>query len=348
MFSRAFVTNSEEDSFFVTNEGINNNTTTYFHYTSLEGALGIFDGIKDENNKKYLTLFATHLFYLNDELEFKYGMDKALTPIKKAIEKNGQNESIKSVLSFYEKIFSNSDSKISTQYLDILCEDSDKAPVTYPNIFELSFCSDGNLLSQWKYYGKNSGIAFEFDLDNCEYRGNIINGTASNIWNNVYPNEIIYDNTKQQQEMNKIFDATINNHYDAEKMIMKALVKVSFMKSGYFQEEKEYRLLFPLMYNPCEASECEALRKIQYRTVDGIIKPYLKINIIHKIDTLPFKSIIIGPGKNQDLLYSAFVSMVQSKMDIERPRLVKTENDNFDGLEINGVKVLKSMIPFRG
>ena len=41
------------------------------------------------------------------------------------------------------------------------------------NIFAVCFCGEEDLLSQWKYYGKNSGIAIEFDFNNnnpCRYK----------------------------------------------------------------------------------------------------------------------------------------------------------------------------------
>ena len=38
------------------------------------------------------------------------------------------------------------------------------------NIYLISFCGEGDLLSQWKWYGKNSGIAICFNLDQLKYK----------------------------------------------------------------------------------------------------------------------------------------------------------------------------------
>lgn len=357
--NKAFTTDNNERWFDLWNENITISTDiNYYHYTSLDSALKILDKISELENKKdrdfyYITLFATHLFYLNDGEELQRGLDKVISTIQKKLKEMSLNNDVKKCFEFYEKILNNKNS-ILAKYAEIMCNDDSQyknRTIYYPNMFELSFCAEGNLLSQWKYYGKDSGIAIEFDLNNCLYRGNIVNGDAGKIWGEDRPVKIKYNDDEQIKIISGIFEQNIRNDYDAQGAIMNAIIEASYMKNYGFIEEKEYRLLFPLVYNAKKHNETDALKLIKYRVSEGIIKPYIKIDIRHKSDIYPIKSITVGPGQNQELIFNAMLNYIQSnftKKLVKNPYKKLSDKQLATGIEVNGIKLYKSLIPFRG
>ena len=105
------------------------NTDALFHYTSIQGFLLMMEPLRE----KKCYLFPGHLRYQNDSLEFGEGINYL-----KQYRGNYKQE-IKSCLQALES-----------------------------NVFASCFSGDGDLLDQWKYYGKNCGLAIEFHFAECE------------------------------------------------------------------------------------------------------------------------------------------------------------------------------------
>ena len=230
-----------------------------------------------------------------------------------------------------------------------------------PPHYIISFNTECNNLAQWKYYGKNCGVAIEYDLVNCEFSNYRIN----NEYINHYSYHVNYNKEEQQEEIRKILQELVElDNSDTEKnkkihckdILLKACAASSFMKDENYRDEKEIRLLFAPYYQDDSAktsneSRNELMKKVEYRPRGNeYIIPYLKIKLkSEKIDCYPIKSLTVGPGQNQDLIFKSLIMFVQSNFS-------KTQSDIKEigiehgclCIEVNGIKIRKSLIPFRG
>lgn len=312
----------------------------FFHYTSLSSAIQML-----RIEERRMTLFASHFLYLNDSQEFKEGILLLDNKLRELVKSNMLNSDILYVCNEYYKKFENEAEILST---------------VYPNHFVISFCKDGNSLGQWKYYGKNCGIAIEYDLKNLNYDGYY---TWERKHLGAYPiYDIIYEDIEKEQVIDNIlkrfYSISRDFEYQAENLILKACAAVSFMKSSFFNEEKESRLLFAPIFDDDRAISLDndPMQLIHYRETMGKIKPYLKIFITHKDSSyIPIKSITIGPGHNQMQIFNAITMLVQSyytstskitstKLELSEDTLY---NDGCRFVDVNGIRVRVSSIPFR-
>lgn len=310
----------------------------YYHYTSLENCINMLE-MKDG----CFEIWASHIAYLNDKEEHINGLD--------LIERKVQ-----------DLLLSKGDT------LSDWIEDYREARIIggsiKNDIFVICFCSDRSLLSQWKYYGKNSGIAIEYNIDKCEYSGhiagieNIQSEQAKFIKN--YPHKVIYDNISKQKIIDKFIIENIYNIYDAEmdtvekkRIIYRNMDRLySFaplFKHDSFDEEKESRLLFMPIYMPFSA---DASNLINYRVSGGKIIPYMKIKIKGQqegnICEPVVKSLTIGPGENQDLNFEALKHFVMTKFPKSENNFEMLTRKDYSYIKVNGIEIRKALTPFRG
>ena len=220
-----------------------------------------------------------------------------------------------------------------------------------PNHYIISFCKNGNLLGQWKYYGKDSGIAIEFDLDNC-----IIIGNKSKERELIHPiqckpHDIVYEEDVQNQKFQELFAPFYKNEYSLRCSAMQSLMLASYMKHISFKEEEECRLLIPLVYFPQHEDESCLLERINYRESNGIIKPYIKVKLFRNDNKnkTPIKSITVGPGENQEQIFKALILLIYSRFPKGKTSLKVLNNPNeyYDYIFVNGIEIRKSNYPFR-
>ena len=343
----------------------NNNdlqTHKFYHYTDLSSCLNILKPhyFEIDSKKIYNVLWVSQFLYLNDEYEFREGFEVFLELLKQKINEYPFEDEIKNNFKKFLALF---DAQKQDSFLEIYfkaCEKSikDDFDLIYPNYFIMSFCEDGNLLSQWKYYGKDSGIALEFDLKNCLFSGNNIN-CGNDVFSKPLIKSVEYDKEHQINKIKTIIDEFIEKDknkneetdllYESKMFIMKVLVELAFMKNSGFREEKESRLIFPLVYNGFSQKQEEALKLIKYRESKGSIKPYLNIKV--SSETLfPIKSITVGPGENQIKVFHALISFVQSNYPYNAKLTDLTynkDNDDFESVMVNGIIIRRSLIPFK-
>lgn len=119
-----------------------------FHYTNSAAALSILEKCK---------IRLTSLLFMNDNSELHYALGKAsdiLSDHRKLLDdKDNKKDNARRVA--YDKV--------SQYFLDALLSDCplEKDPRTY--IYSASFCCDGDLLSQWRSYCADEGLAISFD-----------------------------------------------------------------------------------------------------------------------------------------------------------------------------------------
>ena len=317
------------------------NKTSAFHYTSFENCIKML--LHSKENKYHLELFASHFGYMNDTQEFLQGLRFIIEQLEKMPDFNNA-DIIGTINSFKDKF-------------------SDYQHIPYyaiPPHYIVSFNTECNNLAQWKYYGKNCGIAIEYDLANCIFSNY---STDENYvkHSSYYVN---YDPIEQKAEIQNILQKLVdldnsnvtNKHIQCKDILLKACATASFMKDENYKDEKEVRLLFAPYYqddsnDTSDENRKNLMKKVSYRPRGNeYIIPYLTIRLKSKNNNqYPIKSLTVGPGQNQELIFKSLIMFVQSNFP-ETQSDIKLLNDE-EGcycIEVNGIKIRRSRIPFRG
>lgn len=210
---------------------------------------------------------------------------------------------------------------------------------SYDQVFSISFCGEGDLLSQWKWYGKHSGIAIEFDADKINYKyWSCKDSALPDTDIQTKPLLIKYTDDEKLKYYTDILDYNSENKLNRNSDNIISNLLVPFCKDKGFAEEKESRLVFYTF----DSIEHGLDFKVKYFVSNGIIKPTLTVEFLSSngIDNI-VKSFIVGPGQNQNLVFNALV------------HIFDRSNFDFNDSKVehhckNGINILKSSIPFRG
>ena len=308
----------------------------FFHYTSSGTCFKMLENktIDKDDGKIILELWATHTRFMNDSKEMTGGCED--------IEKFLVNEKKSNILEEFKKIIPKTDSNFNAFALQD------------PNHYSISFCGKNNLLSQWTYYGAKTGVAIEYDLNNC-----FLKGDSSNIdeWSDATrPYKILYKNNDKEIKIRavlKAFSDGRDDNYNTEITALQLLYLSSFMKDEAYCEESESRLLFTPYYT-IGKNQNEKMNKvlslIKFRESNGIILPYLPIQIKHKeSNKFPIKSITVGPGRNQEFVFNSLILFIQSNFQTTDSRCKDIEEEGqFKSYMIGDIILRRSLIPFRG
>lgn len=107
--------------------------------------------------------------------------------------------------------------------------------------------------------------------------------------------------------LTKIFDEEYRdklNEYNGEfyGIAMILSVYAPFFKRNCFKDEYEYRYIFlPEFYDKAEKNHPMYCDGVLFREKDGVIIPYIKINLKYDKKKIPIKSIMVGSKNNSDL-----------------------------------------------
>jgi hypothetical protein len=153
------------------------------------------------------------------------------------------------------------------------------------------FSQDANVLSQWRAYGQpGTGYSLGFDsaklmeyatgfsLLKVEYQPNVQRETISKVFRYL---------TEHMRETGTLSDDWIELFYSVFKDEMLSLI-VS-LKNEAFHEEREWRLV-KLQSAATPASD------LGFRTVRGMIVPYLPISTRSASDIGSLATVTVGPG----------------------------------------------------
>jgi len=289
----------------------------FFHYTSQASFYAMFKDYIDEINKgeygkkeKFVTLFASQMQYLNDRQEFIEGVN----------------------------IVSNAG--VNTTDL-------------FESLFVTCFCGKEDLLSQWKYYGKDCGISIEFDFSNdvflCWYNMIGENGekeTPIEYWSAIRPYRVIYKN--QKSKFDEIRSTVNNIRYKNVADKEAANIFVPYCKNSKFSEENESRLVFYPIKTELPNKEF-LLTKLEYRESKGKMIPQFKCKMAYKHKNqriIPIKSIMIGPGYHQHLVFNSVINMLEPNR--EKVRFFSDEEiDNvIRGSENNDIGIIEGRVTY--
>ncbi len=244
-----------------------------YHYTDLNGLKGIIESG---------SLWATNFSFLNDSNELIHGMN-----------------CLENALQYLRGDFNPKTLKFIEQALTHF------RMHRAAHVYNLSFCLEPDLLSQWRGYGSSQGVCLEFDDDELV-------ASLELTQNQVFKNKVIYTKENSTVEARKeilaFFNApevqsAINQDvmYELNYAAKLAYSLPPFFKNDDFKEEQEFRIVIL----PDRPFEC-----VNFRVSDNGLVPYL---IIKAIDKLPLKSIRIGPRNNRIMMMEGISFLLQSK-----------------------------------
>lgn len=290
-----------------------------FHYTSITGALLM---LKDIQSKKCY-LFAGNMMYQNDKNELREGIE-----IVKGMETT-ENEYKKKVVESIKDLNDNIYISCFSSQRDLLEQWKYYGKDCGLSIeFDFSECEgfwqeDVEISDKTKHVIKYNMCLNVNDIDKY------INGKESSDYNNVIkietelvdtrggidlkPLDVIYDDKLKAEYAEKLVVSQRENilkKLDIQKTEEKIKgyidcaisTLIPICKNRFFEHEKESRLLF----YPMEKT------KVEYREKNSRILPYIKCTIVNKdANKYPIKSITIGPGNNQNLIFNAVINLLE-------------------------------------
>lgn len=237
---------------------------TLFHYTDINGFMGILD-----NSEFWLS----DLKFLNDTEEWVNGCDI-----------------FDNLIDNYRELIT---VPVYRKFFDCLREKLDYQKGNN-NIFVMSFCEDGDLLSQWRGYGNNGGISIGFSTK----RNQIL--TCNNVQVTLLHDKILYDIADKEKLANEILGLGMENEFirsEGADFVADVVSKVIWyviplFKNNSFSSEKEYRWAYRTDNNEA----------VHFRERNGMILPFVKIKKVTDNDQVAkvnIEKIIIGPQKRQ-------------------------------------------------
>jgi Protein of unknown function (DUF2971) len=259
------------------------NEKLLFHYTSLEGLLGILES---------KSIWATNILYLNDVSELSYALGLLKEQIRN-IQKGLGNVLMHEYLFF--------------QILRELIEDEDFIPSGRLGYYVCSFSQEEDLLSQWRGYcpkGVGVSLGFKFSkLRECaQSYGFLIK-------------RCIYNENKQLDQLRKLSNSTLKQikrivTKEKEKklrldFILKFIKLAPIFKHPKFEEEREWRIIAGL--------KSEATKSIKFRPGQSMIIPYIEIRLPRDGENLYINKIVIGPTHERKLSKASIEYLLRSK-----------------------------------
>jgi hypothetical protein len=233
-----------------------------WHYTSL-------DVLKNILSNDVPTFWLSEIRYLNDEGEYKYGLDIFISEINTMRNKKSFDSPEHSMLN-----------QIETHLKD---------NNFIKNIFILSLSEEKDLLSQWRAYTPN-GLGTAIGLSNDFVFNKMItdkNGdyeSGSLIGDFLYP--VIYEKN-QQTEYAKLIIEKCLSHWDSPESISRIMREyIPFIKHPAFSEEKEWRIVVP-----------DEITATYFRAAKNYLVPYIEYSV--KKESI--KKINIGPNPEFNL-----------------------------------------------
>jgi hypothetical protein len=221
-----------------------------YHYTDVQGLLGII---------QTQTLWATHVDYLNDSSEVQYAR-RLVIEMLTTYEAEARLSSTRAVLSRARETF------------DL---------VAATDVYVLCFCEDGDLLSQWRGYGRG-GDGYAIGID----AGHLVAKRES--MGNFFFGKVEYDPERQRALLAAVIErlvAGVAVHVAAASPKAKVAVLdecarlmrrvlwfalVTF-KDPTFASEQEWRVISTLSHRESEA-------RVRLRAAGNRLAPYLELD----------------------------------------------------------------------
>lgn len=270
-------------------------------------------------------IWASHIKYMNDWQEFELGKALVLDVLdqyssgKKLPEGEKTAKFIRSVaVAGHEAEWPRSLQKPFGYWLDYV-------DYWFPEVYSISFTVAEDLLSQWKMYARECGVAIGFDFRRkvSFWQGTVKEPSGEQAYGFVqdgcFPQKVAYNKQMLSKELKKTVDG-IRNNYDFRTYHMTALLeRIPFIKHDGFSQEDEYRIVFR-PYKTWNDDHTILRSDVGYREADRTLIPYLRIFCGNEVDRKkpeyqigwPVTSLTVGPGHNQDVVFRSLIHFVES------------------------------------
>jgi hypothetical protein len=268
---------------------------TLFHYTSIEGLMGVV------NSK---SLWASEVRYLNDAAELHHFGSLANQQILQAQSTN-QNSDEREILS---------------QFGEWLKERLSSGPL----VFVSSLTENGNLLSQWRGYcshGKGVSLGFNpielakaakeshFSLGRCVYEPERQNEVVAEVISIALKGAMA-----SGPALPSVSHPTQSYHSVFNALCGEILRIASLLKHPAFSEESEWRAVSPAFSNYVSAPIC-------YRNGKSMLVPYIHFKLPTHNQLLNVPEIVVGPTPTPNLSLNS-ISQYISKNTSNSPTRV--------------------------
>ena len=272
-----------------------------YHYTSLEGLLGII-GSK--------SIWATNILYLNDASELDYAIRLFREQVINFQKKIGNAAYL--VEWFFKTLIEYIDNSISSDnYAFFVC----------------SFSEQDDLLSQWRgYCPKGIGLSLGYKLNDLQKS---VKEYASLI------RRCIYNEEEQVNEINKLIEKTYCKFTTEMNQNHKNIYRIILNKSS-LDFYTEFMRLAPNFKHPKFIGEEEwrivtrvdtrdKIEMIKFRSGQSMVVPYIEIPLPKEGENLIINKIVVGPTHDPEL----------SKASVEM--LLKSKNVKFDEVQYSTI-----------
>lgn len=270
-----------------------------YHFTDAAGLKGIVQSG---------SLWFSDVRYLNDMSEVSHGVGVVSEIVKKKIKRSSNIGQIQQMLE---------------QVVDYLKPGT--AQGFDIDFYTASFCTTGDLLSQWREYAGGAGYAVGLALrhnttrvddedisvrrkngltslsDISDQEGeNIAQHRISNHWSPPFLRRIIYDPDKQRAIVEEVVDKFVRAANAQGGSFIKIGLALSLIlyefcisfKHPSFSEEKEWRLIIPV------STEHDT---VSFRTGATTLIPFTERRLVDTSDyKFPFHHLVIGPMRHQE------------------------------------------------
>lgn len=232
-----------------------------WHYTSTDGLLGIVQ------NKQ---LWATDALYLNDNRELLEGLDLLSAQVRQEVGR--ANEKITSV-----------------KQLWLALHQFDRNPQIEPPsgiAYVACFCTERDLLSQWRNYADGSGFAIGFSRTGLELVARQVGGELVEV-------SYLSDELPSTAD-GPLFGSTFFGGGEGPRIVADAGSLAKY-KHHAFKEEREWRLIVPSQRSMQLPND--DLPKVGFRRGALGLTPYIALELALSC----IRELMVGPGSNQDL-----------------------------------------------
>lgn len=374
---------------YLTDKGLVKQENNLYHYTNVNAMQKILASD---------TLLATHIQYMNDWSEYQRGYQILLEQLKqlKSIVQNREglldNEKWNLIKEKIEELPEKCPIT-AEEYNDFIIEQRRaRMELLLPEVYSVSFCGEADLLNQWTNYAKENGVCIEFDFHNFVFQCPDVSEDIYNsfgreiidkvrIYEGCRPVKIVYTENAMRDIIKKDIVSYLQEVPDKDKReieeswwkeIGMVFSIVPFFKHTAFAPENEIRLAVRRLSVPLDFINGNITGKlsgffeanIYYMERGNILIPRLKLQWkgVEQSGTkrTPVKSIIVGPGANQEMTYRSIIHFIEHSLNnvdnismSERKRLEISEAVQLSttGMEPGfvtnkGIVVRKSGIPY--
>jgi hypothetical protein len=259
-----------------------NTPDVVYHYTNSAGLLGIIQ------NRE---LWFGDVDFMNDEQEIEYSREAVIAALEAKVDQLAQR-------------MENAEDPLIENRIDIIRSTSTMLRDVSrrgmrPHAYAACFCSDGDLLSQWRSYAGAGGYAIGFRTSALRHIGTEAFGT-------VNLRKVAYGLEEGQDLLTTLVEGvalTTNAHVGVQawhELLLKALPVAAMIKNPAFREEQEWRALV-VTHRVADG--------VHFRTSNFGLSPYRKVGFGDDAIT----EIRIGPGDYSTIRIAAVEQLLESE-----------------------------------